>query len=70
VSRWIFHLEHESKRIVKCAENGKECSFEVGLPGVSLLELSWRKYRKLLARMMCVLTDLEIILTPKGIMCY
>jgi len=36
MSRWIFHLKHESKRAVKYAENDKECSFEVGLPGVIL----------------------------------
>ena len=70
MSRWIFRLEHESKRTVKYAENDKECYFEVGLPGVSMLELMWRKYHKLLLRMMCVLIDLEIILTPKGIVCY
>jgi len=54
MSRWIFHLEHESKRTVKYAENGKNCSFEVGLPGVSIVELSWRKYHKWLARIMFV----------------
>jgi hypothetical protein len=69
MSRLIFHLEHESKHTVKYAENGKECSFEVVLPSVSIIELSWRKYRKLLARIMCVLIDMEIILTPKGITC-
>jgi len=70
MSRWIFHLEHEFKRTVKYAENGKQCSLEVGLPGLSIFELRWRKYHKFLARIMCVLIDLEIILTPKGIVCY
>jgi hypothetical protein len=58
------------KRTVKYAENGKECSLEAGVPGVSICELRWRKYHKLLARIMCVLIDLEIVLIPKGIVCY
>lgn len=70
MSRWIFHVEHESKRTVKYAENGKECSAEVGHPGLSILELRWRTYHRLLARMMCVLIDLGFILTPKGFACY
>jgi hypothetical protein len=66
----MFPLAHEYKCTDKYAENDQKCSFEVGLPGVSIFELRWKNYYKFFARRMCVVIDWEIILTPKGIVFY